>query len=488
MRNRYSDEDILAAARTCTTRAEFCVKFEHYYGTAYRQGLLPKIYAFLPEGAGLVSPYSDEDLITDAAKFSTRLEWKAAGEQTRKEGGYSRYGSAVKRGSAFMQKCCAHMVPPPHGCRPIKYSDQQVIESASQYQHKSKWKKAARNLYNIALLRPAVFKLATAHMTPMAHPYSGCYSIYAYEFQDGTAYIGLSFQVEMRRERHARTGPVFTHQQLCPNYAFQILEDCLPDPQSAVLRERHWIAYYHSTGWRLLNRADGGSLGTVTLKPWTKEEVLDDAFRFAYRTDWIENSRGAYKAAKDNGWFEEAVAHMPERKEAIPALPISDETRAKMSASAQIRAADPLWRSNHSAAMTGRAPSESAREAVRAALKGKPHPNAETWARKKQALIDQQTAIVGPLVAQGLSTAAIYEQVKDAFGLTRPTAIYRVLERCGLKIPGQVRLGDLTPEERAQRRKDKYKRSYQKHREARIASATARNKATAEVEPGVDSL
>lgn len=481
MRNRYSDEDILAAARTCTTRAEFCVKFEHYYGTAYRQGLLPKIYAFLPEGAGLVSPYSDKDLVADAAKFNTRLEWKAAGEQTRKEGGFSRYGSAVKRGSAFMQKCCAHMVPPPHGCRPIKYSDQQVIESARQYQHKSKWKKAARNLYSIALLRPAVFKLATAHMTSMSHPYAGCYSIYAYEFQDGTAYIGLTFQLDKRRERHAIKGPVFEHQRVCPNFAFQILEDGLPAPTAAAERERVWIAKYRANGWVLLNTSGGGSVGTVIVTPWTKDAVLDDAMRFAYRTDWIENSQGAYKAAKENGWFEEAVEHMPRRKSPIPAQPISDATRAKMSASAQIRAADPLWRSNHSATMTGRSPSESTREAVRAALKGKPHPNAETGARKKQALIDRQTAVVGPLVAQGLSTAAIYEQSKAALGLTRPTAIYQVLERCGLKIPGKVCLADLTPEERVQRRKDKLKRSYQKYRVARIVSALERKKAAPSV-------
>ena len=127
--------------------------------------------------------------------------------------------------------------------------------------------------------------------------------------------------------------------------------------------------------------------------------------------------------------------------------------------------------------MTGRSPSESTREAVRAALKGKPHPNAETGARKKQALIDRQTAVVGPLVAQGLSTAEIYEQSKVALGLTSPTAIYQVLDRCGLKIPGLVRLGDLTQEERDQRRKDKFKRSYQKHREARIASAMERSRA-----------
>ena len=44
-----------------------------------------------------------------------------------------------------------------------------------------------------------------------------------------------------------------------------------------------------------------------------KKDVLADAKKYKYRHDWQDASVGAYEAAKNRGWFEEAVAHMPRR-------------------------------------------------------------------------------------------------------------------------------------------------------------------------------
>ena len=47
---------------------------------------------------------------------------------------------------------------------------------------------------------------------------------------------------------------------------------------------------------------------------WSKDAVLKDAKKFDFKKDWHNNSSGAYEAAKKNGWFEQAVAHMGNKK------------------------------------------------------------------------------------------------------------------------------------------------------------------------------
>lgn len=45
-------------------------------------------------------------------------------------------------------------------------------------------------------------------------------------------------------------------------------------------------------------------------KKWTKEKVLEEAARYSTRSEWRDGSAGSYDAAKDNGWIDEAAAHM----------------------------------------------------------------------------------------------------------------------------------------------------------------------------------
>jgi hypothetical protein len=52
---------------------------------------------------------------------------------------------------------------------------------------------------------------------------------------------------------------------------------------------------------------------TRSIKPngyWTKERVIEDAKKYATRSEWRKNSSSAATMAKRNDWFEEATAHM----------------------------------------------------------------------------------------------------------------------------------------------------------------------------------
>lgn len=363
----------------------------------------------------------------------------------------------------------------PRPPRKLKYTDQQLIDSAKKYQHKGQWKKGDYNHYQAAKSRPEVFKLAIAHMTPDSHPYSGAYTIYAYEFFDNTAYVGLTFRPQQRHFQHMQTGCVYRHSKKCPNPILKQLEVDLKNPQEASDRENFWIGHYREQGWRMLNTSAGGSLGTVRCIQWTKEAVLTDAKRYTYRKEWLTNSQVAYRVAKQNDWFEIATAHMPLRDtRSMIGRSFSEETRQRMSESATLRTSDPAWKAEHSAKVTGKHQAEESREKVRHALAGKPNQNRETKARQKQELLAQRKSVLEPLVKAGMSVDQMFESVRHQFGLTHASVLYRILHNCGLGIPGRVDMSALTPEQKHQRQLEKYQRSYQKHRLERIEKAKAR--------------
>jgi hypothetical protein len=168
-------------------------------------------------------------------------------------------------------------------------------------------------------------------MTPKVSPYSGDYVIYVYEFPDGYVYVGLTFKEVERRRQHEHVGPVFEHAKIClPVY--RVLQSGIRTPAEAAEAEIRWLDSYRSSGWKLLNDAPAGGLGSARLK-WTPDALLKDAMKFSSRKAWYLGSQGAYAMAKKLGCFEECVAHMPryDKSKRTWASP-SDEARGKMRA------------------------------------------------------------------------------------------------------------------------------------------------------------
>lgn len=284
--------------------------------------------------AALVKAYTDAELIEDAKNYPTRQAWREAGALERLHGSYSHYGAAIHRGREFMRQCCAHM---PHGLIGNKHrqvwSDEALIASASSYAHKGDWRRALNRrdaaAYQAALERPEVFARATAHMTPKANPYSGAYTVYAFEFADQHAYVGLTFLPKARYAQHMVRGPVYAHMQVCSSFSHKTLAEGISSPAEVVNAEKQWIERYAAEGWTLLNTSTGGGLGTLE-REWTKELILAEAQKYQTKQTWIDGSQGSYRTAKREGWFEEASAHMPKRDARhLVGRAVSVETRQK---------------------------------------------------------------------------------------------------------------------------------------------------------------
>jgi len=197
-----------------------------------------------------------------------------------------------------------------------QWTEDEIIAVAANYKHKGDWKRSSDRLHSAAyqatFRRPGLLVRASAHMTPKSSPYSGSYIIYAFEFTDSHAYIGLTFTPAARFAQHMARGPVFEHIKICSAYTYKILRSGLNSPQEAIEHERHWIKWYQKD-WILLNAAPGGGLGTVQLTKWTRESVIAEARKYASKQEWIDSSQFTYRLAKREGWFDEASAHMPRR-------------------------------------------------------------------------------------------------------------------------------------------------------------------------------
>jgi predicted GIY-YIG superfamily endonuclease len=328
------------------------------------------------------STFTDQQLWKHAQQFKTKDEWRLAGLEERSNEQPSHYHIAVDRGREFFLECCAHMVE--QRGRSIvnhqhqKYSDAEIIESARPYQHKYHWRAACKGQHDAGRRRPEVFALATAHMTPAANPYVTGRLIYAIEFSTQTAYVGLTYDLKVRMLGHQRIdSPVQQHRLANPTATeeVKILESGIMDVDAAVDAENDWDSQYRADGWTLISRPMP-SVGKIGPSKWTRQTVIENARKYTTRKGWVMASRKAYESAKKLGCFEEAVEHMLTPAESQANRPLgekrSDESKAKMSATAKRRAADPAWRSQHSAALTGRKLSKANREAISVAMIGVP--------------------------------------------------------------------------------------------------------------------
>lgn len=377
---KYTDQELVESARKYPDRTTWYTAENKLWRVAYFRGLLPVIYSFLPpKEHEYPSAYTDQELLEDAKKYSDRQAWKKSGEEEyRQHRKSSHYRVAIKRGYEFFSRCCAHMPKLPTNLKGehLDYTDDQVKESAAKFKHRSDWKNdpVEGHLYRVAQRRK-LLEIVCSHMAPKANPYAGDYIVYAYEFDDHSAYVGLTFQPERRHSAHLVKGPVCEHILVCPGYVLKTVQEKIEDPRAAVVAEREWIRRYAGDGWKMLNSCSGGSTGSV-YPVLPDEEILFRASGFKSRKHWLIGDQSGYKAAKRRGgeFFERCCEHMVRPATWNAGKKFSEESRRKMSESAQRRTSDPVWRAEHSTKLTGRKLSEEHKRAVSVGNTGKGRP------------------------------------------------------------------------------------------------------------------
>lgn len=241
-------------------------------------------------------------------------------------------------------------------CDPNKHwrlSDASIVADAKKYKTRNEWKQASGTYNHVHQKRPHLLPACTAHMGLPDGPILRGYQVYCYEFEDNTAYVGLTCVPHKRHVAHTKAGPVAAKIKAGVSHRLCIISDRLPASAAAAL-EPVIIGLWQNIGWRMLNTQRGGSLGMSrfthtferslaaarrcetrkdfatrfyreyffackhkwigrivadrgwpkhALARWSYETCLSSARRFKLMIEWVEGDKLAYGAAFDRGWL-----------------------------------------------------------------------------------------------------------------------------------------------------------------------------------------
>jgi len=182
---------------------------------------------------------------------------------------HSRYMKAMKRlgvwDELYPQRLAHH----------ARYTDEELLEIASKYDTVRDMKENDGLALTVIYHRGEEFKKkALAHMKPLGDRRNRM--IYAFEFPDNYAYVGLTYDANMRRSNHMRdnkNSAVKRHIKetgLAP--VWKALTDYVP-VEDAKRLEGEYVEKYRNEGWKILNVEATGGIGSTPTKI-NYEEVL----------------------------------------------------------------------------------------------------------------------------------------------------------------------------------------------------------------------
>ena len=203
-----------------------------------------------------------ENVLIEAKKYNGRSEWM--------RGSSSSYSSARKNG--WVDEATAHMKPIR---KPIGYweNKEKCLEEARKHKKITEWQRASSTSVNSAR-RNGWFDECTAHIKRTRKPH-GYWSVKENVLTEVIKYDTTS---EWQR---------------------------ISSASYKTARKNGW--YDEATAHIKRTRKPRGY--------WTKKRVLTEAKKYKTKADWVKFNNSSSNSAFNNGWYDEATAHMkPIRK------------------------------------------------------------------------------------------------------------------------------------------------------------------------------
>lgn len=135
-------------------------------------------------------------------------------------------------------------------------------------------------------------------------------NIYIYLWEElNTIYIGRTINPKSRHYQHRHIPTEKTYQFSSKHHVEHpkmiIIENDLT-VEEGIEREKYWInEYKKNSHYNVLNKASGGSVGTLNKGKWTKERVFEEAKKYSTRAKLKYNNNTVYTIARVNGWLNE---------------------------------------------------------------------------------------------------------------------------------------------------------------------------------------
>ena len=241
--------------------------------------------------------WTKERCLAEALKYETRSTFRISCSGA--------YNAAYVHG--WLDEVCSHMkVLKTH------YSKEECANEALKYETKTEFMEQSPIYYSHAIRKGYINEICT-HMKKLGNPVAR--AIYAFEFQDLHVYIGLSSDIERRRNEHLndKNSAVFKYikNSNC-SYEFRTLTGYLPIEEAALVEDEK-ILEYADKGWILLNKKRGGDLGGK-IRKYTKVYCRQIAMQYSDKTEFRISNPHFYSYMCKRGWIEELCKHMTQHK------------------------------------------------------------------------------------------------------------------------------------------------------------------------------
>lgn len=240
--------------------------------------------------------YTFEECKEEALKFNNKTSFKVQSG--------SIYSYAYKLD--WLNDICSHM--PDKKKINGYWTKEMCLKEANKYQTRTEFSEKSPSGYSMAK-RNGWLEDCCKHMFVIGSKVKR--AIYVFEFLDKHAYVGLTYNLKVRKKQHltSTNSAVYQHfQQTTSSYKFKKLTEYV-DLEEAVKLEAHYIEKYSKDGWNLLNSRSAGATGGSVLI-WDFDKCLEEALEYETRKDFKENSSSAYGSALKNKWLDEICAHM----------------------------------------------------------------------------------------------------------------------------------------------------------------------------------
>jgi len=291
--NYWTKEKCEKEALKYKTKTDFRINSNYSYVKSYKNGWLDNICKhMIPDNKTPQGYWTKEKCREEALKHKTRSGFRNKCN--------SSYTACLRNN--WLDDVCSHL----RGYKPHGYWTKEKCHRESlKYKTRGEFRKNNEYSYGIAMKNKWLDDIC-GHMEIIGNLHKRC--IYVYEFENNSAYIGLTYNLGNRKLSHESRGTI--HNYLNNNeikFEIKKLTDYV-DVKKAKELEKKYLKQYEKNGWNILNKIETGGLGGH--KKWTLEKCLDISLKYKTRNDFRKNKRSVYDSAKRQDFLDEICSHM----------------------------------------------------------------------------------------------------------------------------------------------------------------------------------
>jgi predicted GIY-YIG superfamily endonuclease len=302
-RGYWTKENCQKESLKYNSRFEYVKGSKGAYESSRRNGWLDDICSHMIEILKPRGYWTKENCQKESLKYKTRLEFQ--------KGSRGAYLSSLRNG--WLDDICNDMeeVVKPSGY----WTKEKCKEESLKYKTRLEFQKGSGGAYQSCCKNGWLDEICN-DMEVVGNLKMRC--IYVFEFEDKSAYVGLTYDIKMRYNAHMNNinSSVYKHIQktnLTPK--FIQLTDYM-DVELASKEETMWENNYMSNGWNMLNIKKTGGLGGGNLK-WDYDFCQKESLKYKTRNEFKKGSSGAYQSSWKNGWLDDICSHMGDKRKPI---------------------------------------------------------------------------------------------------------------------------------------------------------------------------